>query len=60
MPTSRIENEDRYDTEMTKSQVLKALNRKDEATVAQKKALDLAQPAAAASVRSAVAGGEAQ
>jgi tetratricopeptide (TPR) repeat protein len=39
-----IENEDRYETEMTKSQVLKALNRKDEATVAEKKALDLAAP----------------
>ncbi len=39
-----VENEDRYETEMTKSQVLKALNRKDEATVAEKKALDLAAP----------------
>jgi tetratricopeptide (TPR) repeat protein len=39
-----IENEDRYDNEMTKSQVLKALNRKDEAATAQKRALDLASP----------------
>jgi hypothetical protein len=39
-----IENEDRYETEMTKSQVLKALNRKDEATTAEKKALELAGP----------------
>jgi tetratricopeptide (TPR) repeat protein len=39
-----IENEDRYDNEMTKSQVLKALNRKDEAATAQKRALDLATP----------------
>ncbi|MGD0825701.1 MAG: DUF2911 domain-containing protein [Terriglobales bacterium] len=39
-----IENEDRYDNEMTKSKVLTALNRKDEATRAQKKALDLANP----------------
>jgi Protein of unknown function (DUF2911) len=39
-----IENEDRYDNEMTKSQVLTALNRKDEAVVAQKKALDFATP----------------
>jgi tetratricopeptide (TPR) repeat protein len=39
-----IENEDRYDNEMTKSQVLKALNRKDEAATAQKKALSLSTP----------------
>jgi tetratricopeptide (TPR) repeat protein len=39
-----IENEDRYDNEMTKSKVLTALNRKDEAMVAQKKALDMASP----------------
>jgi tetratricopeptide (TPR) repeat protein len=39
-----IENEDRYDNEMTKSKVLEALNRKDEAATAQKKALDLANP----------------
>jgi tetratricopeptide (TPR) repeat protein len=39
-----IENEDRYDNEMTKSAVLTALNRKDEAATAQKKALDLASP----------------
>ena len=39
-----IENEDRYENESTKSKVLLALNRKDEATVAQKKALDLATP----------------
>ncbi|MGB9236170.1 MAG: DUF2911 domain-containing protein [Terriglobales bacterium] len=39
-----IENEDRYDNETTKSKVLLALNRKDEAATAQKKALDLATP----------------
>jgi hypothetical protein len=39
-----IENEDRYDNEMTKSKVLTALNRKDDAAVAQKRALDLATP----------------
>ena len=39
-----IENEDLYDNEMTKSKVLTALNRKDEAATAQKKALDLASP----------------
>jgi Protein of unknown function (DUF2911)/Tetratricopeptide repeat len=39
-----IENEDRYETEMTKSQVLAGLNRKDEAATAEKKALDLANP----------------
>ena len=39
-----IENEDRYDNEITKSRVLTALNRKDEAATAQKKALDLASP----------------
>lgn len=39
-----IENEDRYDNELTKSKVLTALNRKDEAAAAQKKALDLASP----------------
>jgi len=39
-----IENEDRYENEMTKSKVLGALNRKDDAAVAQKKALDLATP----------------
>jgi hypothetical protein len=39
-----IENEDRYENEMTKSKVLTELNRKDEATTAQKKALDLATP----------------
>jgi len=39
-----IENEDRYDNEITKSKVLLALNRKDYAAVAQKKALDLASP----------------
>jgi Protein of unknown function (DUF2911) len=39
-----IENEDRYDNEMTKSKVLVALNRKDDAATAQKKALDLATP----------------
>src|SRR5271163_1842473 len=39
-----IEIEDRYDNEMTKSKVLVALNRKDDAVVAQKMALDLASP----------------
>jgi hypothetical protein len=39
-----IENEDRYETEMSKSQVLTALNRKDEAAVALKKALGMANP----------------
>jgi tetratricopeptide (TPR) repeat protein len=39
-----IENEDRYDNEITKSRVLVALNRRDEARTAQKKALDLASP----------------
>ncbi|MBZ5547116.1 MAG: DUF2911 domain-containing protein [Acidobacteriia bacterium] len=36
--------EDRYDNELTKSKVLAALNRKDEAAMAEKKALDLASP----------------
>jgi Protein of unknown function (DUF2911) len=39
-----IEVEDRFDNEMTKSKVLVALNRKDDAAVAQKKALALASP----------------
>ena len=39
-----IENEDRYDNEITMSKVLAALNRKDEAAAAQKKALDFANP----------------
>ncbi|HEV7218870.1 MAG TPA: DUF2911 domain-containing protein [Terriglobales bacterium] len=39
-----IENEDRYDNEITKSGILTALNRKDEAVTAQKKALALASP----------------
>jgi tetratricopeptide (TPR) repeat protein len=39
-----IENEDRYDNEMTKSKVLTVLNRKDDAAVAEKKALHLANP----------------
>jgi hypothetical protein len=39
-----IENEDRYDNEMTKSKVLTALNRKDDAATAEKKALELANP----------------
>ena len=39
-----IENEDRYDNEMTKSKVLAALNRKDDAAVAEKKALEIANP----------------
>jgi hypothetical protein len=36
--------EDRYDNELTKSKVLAALNRKDEAAAAQKRALDMASP----------------
>lgn len=39
-----IEIEDRFDNEMTKSKVLAALNRRDEAASAQKKALDLGTP----------------
>jgi len=39
-----IENEDRYDNEITKAKVLAALNRKEEAATAEKKALDLANP----------------
>src|ERR1035441_6921803 len=39
-----IENEDRFENELTKSKVLAALNRKHEAATAQKKALDLASP----------------
>ncbi|MDQ6787201.1 MAG: DUF2911 domain-containing protein [Acidobacteriota bacterium] len=39
-----IDNEDRYDNEMTKSRVLTALNRQTEAASAQKKALDIATP----------------
>jgi tetratricopeptide (TPR) repeat protein len=39
-----IETEDRYDNELTKSKALTALNRKDEAATAQKKALDMANP----------------
>jgi len=39
-----IETEDRYDNEMTKSQVLTALNRKDDAAAAEKNALALANP----------------
>jgi tetratricopeptide (TPR) repeat protein len=39
-----ITNEDRYENEMTKSQVLTALNRKEDAAAAEKKALALANP----------------
>jgi len=39
-----IETEDRYDNEMTKSQVLTALHRKDDAAAAEKNALALANP----------------
>ncbi|MGA3087665.1 MAG: DUF2911 domain-containing protein [Terriglobales bacterium] len=39
-----IENEDRYDNEDTKAKILTALNRKDEAAMAQKKALEFASP----------------
>jgi tetratricopeptide (TPR) repeat protein len=37
-----IENEDRFDNEITKSRILTALNRKEEAAAAEKKALALA------------------
>jgi Protein of unknown function (DUF2911)/Tetratricopeptide repeat len=39
-----IENEDRYENEIAKSAILRALNREEEAAAAQKKALDLATP----------------
>jgi tetratricopeptide (TPR) repeat protein len=39
-----IENEDRYENEMTRAKVLTALDRKDEAAAAEKKALSLASP----------------
>jgi tetratricopeptide (TPR) repeat protein len=39
-----IDNEDRFDNEMTKSKVLLALGRKDDAEAALKSALDLASP----------------
>lgn len=39
-----IENEDRYDNELTKSKVLVAMDRKDDAAVAEKRALELATP----------------
>jgi Protein of unknown function (DUF2911) len=39
-----IENEDRYDNEITKSKILFALNRKDDGLAAQKRALDMATP----------------
>jgi tetratricopeptide (TPR) repeat protein len=39
-----IENEDRYENELTKSKALAALNRKEEAATAEKKALHLASP----------------
>ena len=39
-----IENEDRYDNEITKAQVLKAMDRKDDAAAAEKKALAMATP----------------
>jgi len=39
-----IENEDRYDNEITKSKVLTAMNRKDDAMAAEKKALSMATP----------------
>ncbi len=39
-----IENEDRYENELTKSKVLTALNRKEDAAAAEKKALALANP----------------
>jgi hypothetical protein len=39
-----IENEDRYDNELTKAQVLKAMGRQEEASAAEKKALGMATP----------------
>jgi hypothetical protein len=39
-----IDTEDRYDNELTKSKILLAMNRKDDAMTAQKRALDLATP----------------
>jgi tetratricopeptide (TPR) repeat protein len=39
-----IESEERFDNYLTKSKVLKALSRPDEATTAFNKAVDLAQP----------------
>ena len=39
-----IENEDRFENEITKSRILGAQNRKDEAAAAERKALDLASP----------------
>ena len=39
-----VESEDRFDNELTKSRVLTALNRKDEAAAAEKRALGLASP----------------
>ena len=39
-----VENEDRYDNEITKSKVLLAMNRKNDSTAAEKKALSLATP----------------
>jgi hypothetical protein len=39
-----IKNEDRYDNEMTKANVLKALNRNDDSEAAKKRALELANP----------------
>jgi hypothetical protein len=39
-----IENEDRYDNEITKAQALKAMARKDDAAAAEKKALAMATP----------------
>jgi len=39
-----IQNEDRYDNEITKSKVLAAMNHKEDSMAAEKKALDLASP----------------
>ena len=44
MRISRLSSEDRFDNEITKSRVLMALDRKDEAAAAHTKALDLASP----------------
>ena len=39
-----IQNEDRFDNEITKSKVLAAMSRKDESMAAEKKALEMANP----------------
>ena len=51
-----IENEDRFDNEITKSKVLAAMGRQSEAAAAQKKALDIATPLSSSSIRSRIDG----